>query len=56
MRYSKDGKKEEFGEDGKLKEAFSYLLQQDEKSDLEHPAPEFLSRCNTTISILFTPK
>jgi hypothetical protein len=44
MRYSKDGKKEEFGEDGKLKEAIrqyalSYLLQQctnfkDEKSDL----------------------
>jgi hypothetical protein len=58
MRYSKDEKKEDSGEDGKLKEAsrqcaLSYLLQQctefkDEKSDLEHLAIE-LSRCDTTI-------
>jgi hypothetical protein len=65
MRYSNDGKKEHFGQDGKLKEAsrqyaLSYLLQQctnfkDEKSDLEHLATE-LSEWDTTISILFTPK
>jgi hypothetical protein len=50
LQYSKDGKKEDFGEDGKLKEAsqqyaLSYLLQQctdfkNEKSDLEHLAAE----------------
>jgi hypothetical protein len=65
MRYSKDGKKADFGEDGKLKEAsrqyaLSYLLQQctdfkNEKSNLEHLAAE-LSRRDKTISILFTPK
>jgi hypothetical protein len=64
MRYSKDGKKEDFGEDGKLKEAsqqyaLSYLLQQctdfkNEKSDLEHLEAELSAR-DTTISILFTP-
>jgi hypothetical protein len=65
MRYSKDGKKEDFGEDGKLKEAsrqyaLSYLLQQCtnfkcEKSNSEHLATELSGR-DTTISILFTPK
>jgi hypothetical protein len=65
MCYSKDGKKEDFGQDGKLKEAsqqyaLSYLLQQcadfkDEKSDLEHLATELSGR-DTTISILFNPK
>jgi hypothetical protein len=65
MRYSKDGKKEDFGEDGKLKEAsrqyaLSYLLQQcmdfkNEKSDLEHLTAELSGR-DTTISILFTPQ
>jgi hypothetical protein len=65
MRYLKDGKKEYFGEDGKLKEAsrqyaLSYLLQQctdfkNEKFDLEHLAAELSGR-DTTISILFTPK
>jgi hypothetical protein len=65
IRYSKDGKKEDFGQDGKLKEAsrqyaLSYLLQQcadfkDEKSDLEHLATDLSGR-DTTISILFTPK
>jgi hypothetical protein len=65
MQYSKDGKKEDYGEDGKLMEAsrqymLSYLLQQctdfkNEMSDLEHLAAELSGR-NTTISILFTPK
>ena len=65
MRYSKDGKKEDFGEDGKLKEAsqqyaLSYLLKncgdfKQEKSDLEHLATE-LSQHDATINILFTPK
>jgi hypothetical protein len=65
MRYSKDGKKEDFGEDGKLKEAsqqyaLSYLLShctdfKEEKSDLEHLATELSGR-EATISILFTPK
>jgi hypothetical protein len=65
MRYSKDGKKEDFGQDRKLKEAsrqyaLSYLLQQctdlkDKKSDLDHLATE-LSGCDTTILILFTLK
>jgi hypothetical protein len=65
MRYSNDGKKEDFGQGGKLKEAsrqyaLSYLLQQctnfkDEKSDLEHLATELSGR-DTIISILFTPK
>jgi hypothetical protein len=58
-------KKEDFGEDGKLKEAsrqyaLSYLLQQctgskDEKSNLEHLATKLSGR-DTTMSILFTPK
>ena len=65
MRYSKDGKKEDAGEDGKLKEAsqqyaLSYLLKncgdfKQEKSDLEHLATE-LSQHDATINILFTPK
>jgi hypothetical protein len=65
MRYSKDRKKEDFGKEGKLKEAsqqyaLSHHVQQftnfkDEKSDLEHLATE-LSGCDTTMSILFIPK
>ena len=65
MRYSKEGKKEDFGEDGKLKDenrqfVLSHLLQQckdfkEEMSDLEHLAKELGGR-DATICIVFTPK
>ena len=65
MRYSKEGKKGDFGEDGKLKDenrqyVLSHLLKQckdfkEEMSDLEHLAKE-LGGPDATISILFTPK
>ncbi len=65
MRYSKDGKKEDLGEDGKLKDenkryVLSHLLNgckdfQEEMSDLQHLAKELGGR-DLTISILFTPK
>jgi hypothetical protein len=65
MRYSKDGKKEDFGEDGKVKDdnlqyVLTYLLSQckdfkEEMCDLEYPAKELGGR-HETISILFTPK
>jgi hypothetical protein len=65
MRYSKDGKKEDFGEDGKVKDdnlqyVLTYLLSRckdfkEEMCDLEYLAKELGGR-DATITILFTPK
>jgi hypothetical protein len=65
MRYSKDGKKEDFGEDEKVKDdnlqyVLTYLLSQckdfkEEMCDLEYLVKELGGR-DATISILFTPK
>jgi hypothetical protein len=65
MRYSKDGKKEDFGEDRKVKDdklqyVLTYLLSQckdfkEEMCDLEFLAKELGGR-DATISILFTSK
>jgi hypothetical protein len=65
MRYSKDGEREDFGEDGKVKDdnlqyVLTYLLSQckdfkEEMCDLEYLTKELGGR-DATISILFTPK
>lgn len=66
MRYSKDGKKDDFDENKELNEdskkySLSYLLSEcadfkNEISDIEHLARDISNDLQINVNILFTPK